>query len=173
VLTRRVRVAVAVLRTACHRRRAKISHITAGLAHSVVTTRSGRVFSFGWGEFGQLGLGNDADAMLPKQVHALADVKVVSTAAGAQHTVFFTRVGEVFSCGKATRGRLGHADKRRRFTPEQFAVMRRDCVDVLTGAGAGADAVDEAAEPRGDMAPALHRWLAALPTAGDRNPVMM
>jgi alpha-tubulin suppressor-like RCC1 family protein len=33
----------------------QVAHASAGLAHSSIVTRSGRVFTFGWGEFGQLG----------------------------------------------------------------------------------------------------------------------
>ncbi len=134
----------------------KVTHIAAGLAHSLVTSRSGRVFSFGWGEYGQLGLGDDADVWTPTQVAALNSVKVAHAAAGAQHSCFMSRDGELFTCGKATRGRLGHGDKRRRQLPEQVMALDPEAV-VHVAASASAASAGGSANP----SRALHRWLSS------------
>lgn len=94
-----------------------ITHVSAGLAHSLVTDVDGVVHAFGWGAFGQLGLGTSDDVMIPTPIAALAGVKIVQTSAGAQHSLFLSATGAVYSCGKATRGRLGLGDNTRRLLP--------------------------------------------------------
>ena len=97
-----------------------VSHIAAGLAHSLVTTTTGQVFAFGWGAFGQLGLGSADDACIPTPITALFGQFIVQSSAGAQHSVFLSATGAVFSCGKATRGRLGTGDNTRRLLPTEL-----------------------------------------------------
>ena len=123
----------------CLRPLRQVSYISAGLAHSLVVTKSGRCFAFGWGEFGQLGLGSCEDAWFPTQVADLSSVKVSVAAAGAQHSVFLATDGTVFTCGKATRGRLGHGDKARRVTPQPLSHLL-PCEVVLEGATSSASA---------------------------------
>ena len=48
----------------------KVVGIAAGLAHTVVCTDSGDVYSWGWNSDGQLGLGNDQNRSLPELVAA-------------------------------------------------------------------------------------------------------
>lgn len=98
--------------------RANITHVSAGGAHTLVTTRSGRVFAFGLGEFGQLGVGDTCDVLAPMRVSSLVDIKIVQTSAGAQHSCFLAQDGRVFACGKGTRGRLGTGDTMKRVVPE-------------------------------------------------------
>lgn len=99
-------------------RRATIAHVSAGGGHSLVTTRSGRVFAFGLGEHGQLGLSSCTDALSPMRVTALSALKIATTSCGGQHSCFVTDDGMVFACGKGTRGRLGTGDSLQRTVPE-------------------------------------------------------
>ena len=41
--------------------------MVAGGQHSMVLTRDGDVFTWGWGHFGQLGHGNTGDQLVPKR----------------------------------------------------------------------------------------------------------
>lgn len=104
--------------------RATVTNVSAGGGHTLVTTRSGRVFSCGLGEFGQLGLGDYEDAMVPTRVVALSSVKVVQTSCGSQHSCFLTSEGDVYTCGKGSRGRLGVGDSAKRATPELVKALQ-------------------------------------------------
>jgi alpha-tubulin suppressor-like RCC1 family protein len=48
------------------------------------------VYSWGWGDFGQLGQGKGASLTVPRELTALADKVTVSVATGAQHSALIT-----------------------------------------------------------------------------------
>ena len=66
------------------------------------------VWTFGHGNFGQLGHGGYADESLPRMVEGLVGVKVAQVAAGLNHTVICTAEGRVLTFGKGENGKLGH-----------------------------------------------------------------
>ncbi|KYQ99647.1 regulator of chromosome condensation domain-containing protein [Tieghemostelium lacteum] len=86
----------------------EIIDISAGWAYSAVVTRSGKVFTWGFNEKGQLGLGDRWFHGSPQYVHALKDVKVVSVSCGRQHMCAVTENGLVYSWGLGIFGQLGH-----------------------------------------------------------------
>jgi len=77
----------------------KVAHVAAGGCHTVICTAEGRVWTFGWGHAGQLGHGDNANAMVPRVVEGLVDVKVTQVAAGTAHTVICTAEGRVLAFG--------------------------------------------------------------------------
>ncbi|MDR3739852.1 MAG: hypothetical protein P4L40_12635 [Terracidiphilus sp.] len=93
---------------------ASIAHVSAGLAHTLVALGDGRVCAFGWGAFGQLGLGSTDDVSVPTILPTLRSVRVVAVAAGAQHSLIMDASGCVYACGKGTRGRLGLGEEEGR-----------------------------------------------------------
>ena len=48
-----------------------VTRLSCGDTHTLAMTREGRVFSFGRNQNGQLGIGTDADSLLPVPVEAL------------------------------------------------------------------------------------------------------
>ena len=81
--------------------------VTAGDSHSAALLDDGRVFA--WGSFrdshGTMGLTEKGAE--PKPVQFLAEHKVVKIASGADHLVFLTETGLVYTCGCAEQGQLG------------------------------------------------------------------
>ena len=55
-----------------------------------VASGSGRVFTFGYGSYGQLGHGDNQDLSTPKLVEALTEEEVVGASAGGWHTAVWT-----------------------------------------------------------------------------------
>lgn len=96
----------------------KVVMSSAGYGHTVVCSKDGKVFTFGFGQHGALGhsdlqpkdeKGNEAIcSLVPRLVDTLASRKVISIAAGANHTVLCTDAGEVFTFGQGSQGQLGH-----------------------------------------------------------------
>jgi alpha-tubulin suppressor-like RCC1 family protein len=74
---------------------------------------SGALWAWGFGSFGQLGLGDINDRRVPTLVGA-AEVfggsKVRMAACGCEHTLVVTEAGELWACGRGAQGRLGLND---------------------------------------------------------------
>ena len=84
--------------------------VSAGDFHSLALTADGAVWSWGYGEDGQLGHGDWQDQLLPKKVEAFAGQHVVAVSVGGTHSLALTADGAVWSWGWGTYGKLGHGD---------------------------------------------------------------
>jgi len=73
-----------------------------------VVTKSNKVFSWGKGTFGRLGLGNNNDQLVPQLVDSKTynDEKVVKICFSSLYTMLLTENGNVFSCGRNNGGQL-------------------------------------------------------------------
>ncbi len=78
----------------------EIVAISAGALHSVAVTRSGKVFTWGKGEQGQLGLlGRPLTVTVPQKVEFPAYITIESVSCGAFHTLLLSRDGVAYSMG--------------------------------------------------------------------------
>lgn len=57
-----------------------------------------------------MGLSINGNERLPYQI--MTEHKIMKIASGADHIVFLTNLGEVFTCGCAEQGQLGRTSKR-------------------------------------------------------------
>ncbi|EKX35889.1 hypothetical protein GUITHDRAFT_40307, partial [Guillardia theta CCMP2712] len=87
-----------------------IVEVACGSAHTVVVSKAGLVFAWGWGHFGQLGVGSTHNSNDPVQVTSLDGVKVCKVACGSAHTAVVTESGHVYTWGWGVNGQLGHGD---------------------------------------------------------------
>jgi alpha-tubulin suppressor-like RCC1 family protein len=78
-----------------------------GLHHSVFLTKDGQIYSTGFNDNGQLGLGDNATKNKPTLVSALEDEKIVDIACGYYHTLAKLVNGEVYSFGRNDKGQWG------------------------------------------------------------------
>eukprot|EP00743_Colponemidia_sp_Colp-15_P002642 GILK01002863.1.p1 GENE.GILK01002863.1~~GILK01002863.1.p1 ORF type:complete len:889 (-),score=184.57 GILK01002863.1:247-2913(-) len=94
------------------------SHIVfadCGGYHSGIVTRNGRIYTWGRGDTGQLGLDKTeltADqhglvALAPKLVSAFQNIRIRAVACGEVHTLFLDDTGRTYSCGWGEYGQLG------------------------------------------------------------------
>lgn len=89
--------------------------ITVGDTHAVLLHVSGRVYVWGNGGSGRLGLGDGpsgleqgrGDRGVPTLLDALKHVPIRQIAAGFSHTLALTQYGELYAWGTATEGKLG------------------------------------------------------------------
>jgi len=79
--------------------------VATGDAHTVAVGEDGVPWLWGYGEYGQLGLGDTADRWVPYQLGAEAAFggsRVHMAARGIKHTLFLTREGVLWACGDGT-----------------------------------------------------------------------
>ncbi|CRK92458.1 CLUMA_CG006020, isoform A [Clunio marinus] len=116
----------------------RIKKISCGMEHCVLLTSNGDVFSFGCGLRGALGHYEVNSLKVPKQIEALAGLKVVDIATGSFHSVVLTSFGDVYTWGWNTSGQLGlpkvfqhtfqniSSNQQQVFTTPKFIKMERD-----------------------------------------------
>ena len=94
------------------------ARIAAGAGHTVCVSAGGRVFGWGLNLFGQLGVGEKENIVVPTLITGLLKTKtVVQVAAGCGHTACLTADGFVYVCGYGVGGQLGVGDTENRVVP--------------------------------------------------------
>jgi alpha-tubulin suppressor-like RCC1 family protein len=81
------------------------------VAHSLLLTSTGRVLSFGAGQYGALGHGYTSgktlpDVLRPQYIDALAGICCICVAAGELHSAVVTSDGDVYTWGDGFCGKL-------------------------------------------------------------------
>lgn len=95
----------------------KIAQVRAGDQHMGVLTKEGKVYTWGYNDFGQLGWGLHGEGRVgqqkPQQVKGLIEnEEVIDLALGGGHTVAITKTSRIFAWGSNTNGQTGHAMKQ-------------------------------------------------------------
>nr|XP_014343905.1 PREDICTED: E3 ubiquitin-protein ligase HERC2 [Latimeria chalumnae] len=87
----------------------RIRDIACGSSHSAAITSSGELYTWGLGEYGRLGHGDNTTQLKPKLVKALLGHRVIQVACGSRdaQTLALTDEGLVFSWGDGDFGKLG------------------------------------------------------------------
>jgi alpha-tubulin suppressor-like RCC1 family protein len=81
----------------------KIIAISAGGWHSICLDESGKAYSFGWNEFGQLGVGDFITRSLPSLI-SIAGMFVEKVSCGSKHSLLLTKSGNLYITGKTKYG---------------------------------------------------------------------
>ncbi|XP_070828128.1 probable E3 ubiquitin-protein ligase HERC4 [Chaetodon trifascialis] len=89
----------------------KTVHVSCGKDHTAVLTKTGAVFTFGSGQYGQLGHNSFADELRPRLVAELWGAKVTKIACGRCHTLVLTDSKRVYSFGCGEQGQLGRGEE--------------------------------------------------------------
>ena len=71
----------------------------------------GKLFSWGWGAHGQLGLGDANDRDVPTLILSLSGIKIRTLACGDRHAFAVTESGQVYAWGSNQFGQLGFGRK--------------------------------------------------------------
>lgn len=108
-----------------------IRQIACGDCHCMAITGEGEVHSWGRNQNGQLGLGNNEDAHVPRKVAALQGLKVMMLAAGAEHSAAVTEEGKLYSWGWGRYGNLGLGDRRDRLLPEEVTLLQGEKITMV------------------------------------------
>ncbi|XP_029459054.1 X-linked retinitis pigmentosa GTPase regulator isoform X2 [Rhinatrema bivittatum] len=97
----------------------KVTMVSCGGGHTVALT-DGDVYTFGLGQFGQLGHGTFTfEIAIPKAVEQLRKQKVQYVACGENHTAVITGNGLLYTFGDGRHGKLGLGEEifTNQFTP--------------------------------------------------------
>lgn len=84
-----------------------ITDISAGAKHSMVLSGDGSVYTFGFGDQGQLGLRNTDNQKVPTLVSDFDGVRIQAISAGTYHSLVQTAAGDIYGCGLNKEGQLG------------------------------------------------------------------
>ena len=100
----------------------------------VAVVEGGALYSWGYGGFGALGLGDKDNRATPQRVW-LGSSRAVLAASGEAHSLAVAEGGSLWSWGLGERGRLGHGDEEERLTPVQVAAISAVCVSMAAAGG--------------------------------------
>ena len=101
----------------------RVVAVSAGDVHCLALSADGAVWSWGYGEQGRLGHGDQQNQLLPKKVEALAGQRAVAVSAGAEHSIALTADGAVWSWGGGEGGQVGHGDRQRQLLPKKVEAL--------------------------------------------------
>ncbi|XP_010555025.1 PREDICTED: uncharacterized protein LOC104824622 [Tarenaya hassleriana] len=102
-----------------------IELVACGEYHSCAVTLSGDLYTWGKGDFGVLGHGNEVSHWFPKRVNFLLEgIHVSSIACGPYHTAVVTSAGQLFTFGDGTFGVLGHGDRKSVSVPREVESLK-------------------------------------------------
>jgi uncharacterized protein (TIGR03118 family) len=112
----------------------EIVSVSAGLVHGSLLTAEGDLYTWGLGNFGRLGHGDQENRTVATRVEALADETVVVATHGNGASYAITDTGALYAWGQNTNGQLGLGDLTNRLEPTQVdALASETIVAVATG----------------------------------------
>ena len=104
-----------------------IIDFSGGIYHSLFLDTNGYVYSCGENSEGRLGHGNTSNKSTPtlieNYIHSngnhinYTNITISKISAGYYHSIFLDTNGNVYSCGSASSGKLGHGDTSQKTTP--------------------------------------------------------
>jgi len=128
----------------------KLAQARAGDQHMGVLTKEGKLYTWGYNDFGQLGWGLHGEGRVgqqkPNQVKGLIEnEEVIDFACGGGHTVAVTKSCRIFGWGSNTNGQLGHA--MRQCFPEPVEIPLGDPVAKVRAGWQCTAYITESARP--------------------------
>jgi len=94
-----------------------VVQVVCGELHTAALTDDGRLFTWGLGKDGRLGLGTTESHHVPRAVEFSRGVAITQVACGGLHTAALTSDGQVLTWGLGASGRLGHGDELDQMVP--------------------------------------------------------
>jgi alpha-tubulin suppressor-like RCC1 family protein len=113
---------------------ARVTDVSCGLGHALFLLHTGRVYAWGNGGNGRLGLGDVQDRAEACPVVLLQHEVVAAVQCGASHSMALTAAGKVYSWGKNTQGQCGHGNAEDHTKPQMIRKLD-DKVIVQISAG--------------------------------------
>ncbi|MBA0739277.1 hypothetical protein Gogos_012563 [Gossypium gossypioides] len=100
-----------------------IKMVAAGAEHTAAISKEGALYGWGWGRYGNLGLGDRNDRLVPEKVSALNEEKMNMVACGWRHTISVSVIGGLYTYGWSKYGQLGHGDFEDHLVPYKVEAL--------------------------------------------------
>ncbi|KAG9457082.1 hypothetical protein H6P81_001590 [Aristolochia fimbriata] len=110
-----------------------VKMIAAGAEHTAAVTEDGDLYGWGWGRYGNLGLGDRTDRLVPEKVSAVDGQKMVLVACGWRHTICISSTGSLYTYGWNKYGQLGHGHFEDLLVPLQLGDLRNSPISQIAG----------------------------------------
>ncbi|XP_058735597.1 ultraviolet-B receptor UVR8-like isoform X3 [Vicia villosa] len=110
----------------------RIKMVAAGAEHSVAITEDGDLYGWGWGRYGNLGLGDKNDRLIPEKVN-IVGVKIGMVSCGWRHTISVSSSGELYTHGWSKYGQLGHGDFEDHLVPRKVQALSDKFISQVSG----------------------------------------
>ena len=133
--------------------------VFAGPYTSFSVSAAGRLYSWGRGDFGQLGHGPEVTGVrgvdglsvgVPQPLRSVRHVRFHQVAAGLSHTAAVTEDGSIYTWGSNLYGQLGHGDFLARPLPARLAALHGRAIQKLAVGLFHTAALDDAGQ--------VHAW---------------
>nr|XP_035978617.1 probable E3 ubiquitin-protein ligase HERC6 isoform X2 [Halichoerus grypus] len=114
----------------------RVDLVSCGKEHSLAVCYKGRVFAWGAGSEGQLGVGEFKEInLIPRKIKTLTGIKIIQVSCGHYHSLALSEDGQLFSWGSNSHGQLGLGKEH----PSQASPQRVRSLDgiPLTQVAAG------------------------------------
>ncbi|KDO32822.1 hypothetical protein SPRG_02515 [Saprolegnia parasitica CBS 223.65] len=118
-------VLVEALRDKC------VVQIACGSGHTVVLDENGDVYTWGRGDDGRLGHGDNGWKFVPRLVEALHGKRIKQVTCGSYHTAAVTVTGELYTWGGGMYGKLGHGNESGHSVPYLVDTLSNHKVDQV------------------------------------------
>lgn len=112
-----------------------VMDVSLGTHHSACIDIHGKVYTWGSGWQGKLGLGTTENQDTPQRVLALQFLNISAVSCGACHTLFVTSDGDVYVCGRGD-ARLGLGETSDRLIPQLNTFLRSAGAFILKACAA-------------------------------------
>lgn len=112
-----------------------VKMVAAGAEHTAAVTEDGELYGWGWGRYGNLGLGDRNDRLVPEKVSTVEvqGVKMVKVACGWRHTISVSSSGGLYTYGWSKYGQLGHGDFEDHLTPHKLDTLQENLISEISG----------------------------------------
>ena len=111
------RLTPSVVTCSAWRRGAQVTEVSCGMHHTLAVAVVGntfpvkrRVYAWGWGEHGRLGVGHEEMLLSPTEVALMSHRNVCEVRAGEQHSLALTESGDVYSWGSNRFGQVRRSE---------------------------------------------------------------
>lgn len=109
-----------------------IKTVALGKSHSAVVTESGKLYTFGFNNHGQLGDGTEVDKKTPILI-TIPGETIKDVACGNMHTVVITESGKLYTFGYNNYGNLGNGTIIEQWSPIQITIPSETIKQVAAG----------------------------------------